>query len=101
MLVCRRQGWKPLGTCRGMLDPNTWRMMGWRAGGPPLVVGVGHTEAEFDWMRQRSRQAMGVTSVKSLLQMQRIFERYEVRPTYVLDYPVSNTPEAYEIIRDF
>jgi hypothetical protein len=34
------------------------------------------------------------------MQVQRIFERYQVRPTYVLDYPVSSTPEAYEIIRE-
>jgi len=84
-----------------MLDPNTWKMIDWPAGHPPLVVVVVDTEAEFDWVRQRSRQARGVSSVKSQLQMQRIFERYEVRPTYVLDYPVSSTPEAYEIIRDF
>src|SRR5260370_11166290 len=44
---------------------------------------------------------MGVSSVKFQLQVQRIFERYEVRPTFVLDYPVSSRPEAYEIIRDF
>src|SRR5215468_3716269 len=101
MRVCRRQGRETAGTCRGMLDPTTWKTIDWPAGHPPLVVVVVDTEAEFDWVRQQSRQAMGVTSVKSLLQMQRIFERYEVRPTYVLDYPVSSTPEAYEVIRDF
>jgi hypothetical protein len=84
-----------------MLDPNTWKMIDWPAAHPPLVVVVVDTEAEFDWVRQQPRQAMGVSSVKAQLQMQRIFERYEVRPTYVLDYPVSSTPEAYEIIRDF
>src|SRR5712671_3368770 len=84
-----------------MLDPNTWKMIDWPAEHPPLIVVVVDTEAEFDWAGQRPRQAMGVSSVKSQLQVQRIFERYEVRPTYVLDYPVSSTPEAYEIIRDF
>ena len=33
--------------------------------------------------------------------MQPIFERYNVRPTFVLDYPVSTIPEGYEVIRDF
>ena len=83
-----------------MLDPNTWRMIDWPAEQPPMVVVVVDTEAEFDWVRQQPRRAMGVTSVKSQVQVQRIFERYEVRPTYVLDYPVSSTPEAYEIIRE-
>ena len=84
-----------------MLDPATWKMIDWPAKQPPMVVVVVDTEAEFDWVRERPRRAMGVSSVKSQLQVQRIFERYEVRPTYVLDYPVSSTPEAYEIIRDF
>jgi hypothetical protein len=84
-----------------MLDPDTWKMIDWPAEQPPMVVVVVDTEAEFDWVRQRPRQAMGVSSVKSQLHVQRIFERYQVRPTYVLDYPVSSTPEAYEIIRDF
>jgi hypothetical protein len=84
-----------------MLDPSTWRTIHWPAKQSPMVVVVVDTEAEFDWARQRPRRAMGVTSVKSQMNMQRIFERYQVRPTYVLDYPVSSTPEAYEIIREF
>src|SRR5215831_4962293 len=83
-----------------MLDPSTWRMIEWPTEQPPIVVVVVDTEAEFDWARQQPRRAMGVTSVKSQMQVQRIFERYQVRPTYVLDYPVSSTPEAYEIIRE-
>jgi hypothetical protein len=83
-----------------MLDPSTWRMIDWPTQQPPMVVVVVDTEAEFDWARQRPRRAMGVTSVKSQMQAQRIFERYQVRPTYVLDYPVSSTPEGYEFIRN-
>src|SRR5215470_10041026 len=83
-----------------MLDPSTWRTIHWPAKQLPMVVVVVDTEAEFDWARQRPRRAMGVTSVKSQMKVQRIFERYQVRPTYVLDYPVSSTPEAYEIIRE-
>jgi hypothetical protein len=75
-------------------------MIEWPTEQPPMVVVVVDTEAEFDWVRQRPRRAMGVTSVKSQMQVQRIFERYQVRPTYVLDYPVSSTPEGYEFIRN-
>jgi hypothetical protein len=83
-----------------MLDPGTWRTVDWPSKQPPLLVVVVDTEAEFDWAARPQRQARGVTSIKSLAQAQRIFERYEVRPTLVLDYPVSNTPQAYELIRD-
>lgn len=65
-----------------------------------MLVVVVDTEAEFDWARQQPRRAMGVTSVKCLAQTQPIFERYGVRPTFVLDYPVSSAPEGYEFIRD-
>ena len=65
-----------------------------------MVVVVVDTEAEFDWQSCRPRRAMGVTSVKCQAQVQRIFERYQVRPTLVLDYPVSSTPEGYEFVRD-
>jgi len=83
-----------------MLDPETWRVINWPLDQPPMIVVVVDTEAEFDWARKQPRRAMGVTSVKRQAQTQRIFERYSVRPTFVLDYPVSSTPEGYEFIRD-
>ncbi|HEU0155564.1 MAG TPA: polysaccharide deacetylase family protein [Stellaceae bacterium] len=82
-----------------MLDPSTWTTIHWPADHPPMIVVVVDTEAEFDWARQHERRAMGVSSVKCLAQTQPIFQRYGVRPTFVLDYPVSSTPEAYEYIR--
>jgi hypothetical protein len=86
--------------CRGMLDPSTWRVIDWPADDPPMVVVVVDTEAEFDWSRQPPRLANGVASVKRQAQTLPIFARYGVRPTFVLDYPVSSTPEGYEFIRD-
>ena len=65
-----------------------------------MVVVIVDTEAEFDWTAHPPRRARGVTSVKCQTKVQPIFERYEVRPTFVLDYPVSSTPEGYEFIRD-
>ncbi len=65
-----------------------------------MLVVVVDTEAEFDWEAHRPRRAMGVTSVKCQDKAQRIFERYDIRPTFVLDYPVSSTPDGYEFIRN-
>jgi hypothetical protein len=83
-----------------MLDPDNWRFIDWPADQTPMLVIVVDTEAEFDWRSDRPRKAMGVSSVRCQHRTQRIFEKYGVRPTFVLDYPVSSTPEAYEIIRD-
>ena len=65
-----------------------------------MLVVVVDTEAEFDWEAPRPRRARGVSSVKCQDRAQRIFERYGVRPTFVLDFPVSSTPEAFEFIGD-
>jgi len=65
-----------------------------------MLVVIIDTEAEFDWEANGPRRAMGVTSVKRQDRVQRIFERFRVRPTFVLDYPVSSTPEGYEFVRD-
>lgn len=75
-------------------------MIDWPGDHPPMIVVVVDTEAEFDWAEQQPRRARGVTSVKRQAQTLPIFERYGVRPTFVLDYPVSSTPEGYEYIRD-
>jgi hypothetical protein len=82
-----------------MLDPSTWQTIRWPAEQRPMVVVIVDSEAEFDWAAGAPRRARGVTSVERQAQMQPIFERYEVRPTFVLDYPVSNRPEGYGLIR--
>jgi hypothetical protein len=83
-----------------MLDPNTWRMIDWPAEQTPMLVVVVDTEAEFDWKSRGPRRAMGVSSVKCQDRAQVIFDRYRVKPTFVLDYPVSSTPESSEFIRE-
>src|SRR5215471_2090749 len=83
-----------------MLDPNTWRMIDWPAEQIPMLVVIVDTEAEFDWEAHGPRRAAGVSSVKFQDRAQQLFDQYGVRPTFVLDYPVSSTPEAYEFIRE-
>jgi len=83
-----------------MLDPATWTTITWPAEQAPMLVVVVDTEAEFDWEARGPRRAGGVSSVRCQDRAQRIFERFGVRPTFVLDYPVSSTPEAFEFIRD-
>src|SRR5204862_290033 len=83
-----------------MLDPRTWTQIAWPAALDPTLVVVIDTEAESDWMSDHPRDAKGVASVRRQIAAQRIFERYNVRPTFVLDFPVSTTPDAYGFIRD-
>src|SRR3954470_14162922 len=83
-----------------MTKASIYKIIAWPAAQQPMLVVVVDTEAEFDWIASGSRRAVGVTSVKASTQVQPIFERYNVRPTFVVDYPVSTIPEGYGVIRD-
>jgi hypothetical protein len=84
-----------------MIDDSIREVIAWPADQQPMLTVVVDTEAEFDWVSSRSRRAAGVTSVKALRRAQPVFHRYNVKPTLVVDYPVSTIQEGYEIIRDF
>jgi hypothetical protein len=84
-----------------MIEASIRDIVAWPAAQQPMLAVVVDTEAEFDWAGSSSRRAAGVTSVEALRRVLPIFERYNVRPTLVLDYPVSTIPEGYEVIRDF
>jgi hypothetical protein len=83
-----------------MIDAYIDECIAWPTAQQPMLTVVVDTEAEFDWILSRSRRADGVASVKALRQVQPIFARYNVRPTFVVDYPVSTIPEGYEVIRE-
>ena len=83
-----------------MLDPRTWRPARLAGETQPLLVVAVDTEAEFEWRPNASRAATGVGSVKAQTVAQLLFARYGVKPTYLLDYPVSSTPESAAFIRE-
>src|SRR5688572_19271123 len=61
----------------------------------PMLFGVVDTEEEFDWSAGHSRANTRVTAMRYISRGQKIFERYGLKPTYVIDYPVSHQPEGY------
>jgi hypothetical protein len=70
------------------------------AGAPKLLVVV-DTEEEFDWSKPHSRAETRVDHIKHQDRAQNIFERYGVRPTYVVDYPVASQEAGYQPLRDW
>ena len=61
---------------------------------PSLLVVI-DTEEEFDWDAPYSRANVGVTAMRHIDRVQRIFDRFDIRPTYVIDYPVASQPDGY------
>jgi len=55
---------------------------------------------EDNWNRY-SRTENPVHNVKRLLTLQELFDRYGVRPTYLVDYPVVTDPVAVGILKEF
>ena len=71
-----------------------------RLSAPSLAVVV-DTEEEFDWSKPHSRAETRVEHIKHLTRAQSIFERYGVRPTYVVDYPVASQEAGYRPLREW
>jgi hypothetical protein len=69
--------------------------------GAPRLLVIVDTEEEFDWSKPHSREQIGVSHIRYLYRTQSIFERYGVRPTYVLDYPIASQEDAYRPLRDW
>lgn len=66
---------------------------------PPQLQVIVDTEEEFDWNAPFNRSSIGVESIREQSQLREIFRRYNVRPTYVVDYPVASQPAGFEPLR--
>lgn len=61
---------------------------------PQLFVVV-DTEEEFDWTAGYSRAHTSVTAMKHVHRGQAIFDRFGIRPAYVIDFPVAAQRDGY------
>ncbi|MDE2165169.1 MAG: polysaccharide deacetylase family protein [Alphaproteobacteria bacterium] len=67
---------------------------------PPMLQVIVDTEEEFDWSRPFSRKTTGVRNIAHQLKAQPIFDRYRIRPTYVVDHPVASQSIGYGPLRE-
>lgn len=58
------------------------------------------TEEEFDWAKPLARENTEVTAVAAQHRAHRIFEKFAIKPTYVVDYPVAAKPEGSTPLRE-
>jgi glycosyltransferase involved in cell wall biosynthesis len=69
--------------------------------GPPILMVMIDTEAEFDWNGPFLRSHMSVRNIREQVRVQEIFDQFGLRPTYLVDYAVATQPEGYQPIREF
>lgn len=68
---------------------------------PPQLLVFVDTEEEFDWQKSFSNDARGVTAMKHQWRAQMVFDRYGVKPVYLVDYPVAAQVDGYQPLREF
>ena len=56
------------------------------------------TEEEFDWAKPFTRDRHGLTHLSAIARFQRFCESNEVKPVYLVDYPVATSRTAADII---
>jgi hypothetical protein len=65
---------------------------------PTLFVSI-DTEAEFDWTRPFARDLTSVSAMDNVERGHAVFERYGLRPIYLVDFPVASQPRGYTRLR--
>lgn len=66
----------------------------------PVAVVLVDAEEDFDWSTPFSRSNTSVRSIEQQWRAHRIFERYGICPTYLVDFPVAVSPDAVAVLRD-
>lgn len=66
----------------------------------PRLVVIVDTEEEFNWGAPFSRARTSVRAMRYIGRAHTVFEKYRIRPTYVIDYPVVAQPEGAAALQD-
>ncbi|HJU19493.1 MAG TPA: polysaccharide deacetylase family protein, partial [Stellaceae bacterium] len=66
----------------------------------PLLLVVVDTEEGFDWSAPFSTEKHTVSAMQRIPLCQSLFERFGVRPTYVVDYPIASQAGASRELRE-
>jgi glycosyltransferase involved in cell wall biosynthesis len=67
---------------------------------PPCLLVLADAEEAFDWGKPFSRAATDVSSMARQDAAHRVYERYGVRPTYLVDYPVATQDAGRQPLRE-
>ncbi len=67
---------------------------------PQLIVVI-DTEEEFDWGRPVDRANIGVAHMECISRCQDIFNEYQIKPCYVIDYPIVSQGVGSRLLKHF
>ena len=67
----------------------------------PLLTAIIDTEAYFGGRDSSMRAGQGTESLLHQQRTQRLFDRYGVKPTYLIDFPIVMDPKACRVLKRF
>ena len=66
----------------------------------PVLLIVIDTEEEFNWNKPFDRKNTQVKNIAHQLKAQEIFAKYNIKPTYVIDYPVASQAQGIAPLKE-
>lgn len=83
-----------------MLGTNNHTPARLAAGQGPVLLVIVDTEEEFAWDQPFNRASVGTASIAGQpLMHERVFDRFGIVPSYMVDWPVATTPASIEVLR--
>lgn len=82
-----------------MLSPKLSDYIKFEPGFGPRVLVFVDTEEDFDWSQPMSRANTSVSSMLRLERAQALFQRYGVKPCYLIDYPIATSQTSIGVLR--
>lgn len=67
----------------------------------PVLLVVVDTEEEFDWFQPLARSSVTVKAMQQVFLGQEMCDAFDIRPTYVVDYPVAAQIEGFGPLKAF
>lgn len=67
----------------------------------PLLIVVIDTEEGFDWSKPHSRNNTDVSAMSDIGLVQKIFDKYDLKPCYVVDYPIATQSLGNSLLKTY
>lgn len=67
----------------------------------PVLLVVVDTEEEFDWNADFDREATAITALQEIGRAQALFDRFGIRPTYAIDYPIASRAAEAAMLKEY
>jgi len=83
-----------------MLTPDKLSYIDMSALEQPYLVVVIDTEEDFDWSQDFDRKNTNVHSVEFIKRGQQVFDDFNIKPVYVVDYAIVSQLDGYKLLRN-